>query len=96
MPECTRGLLFSCLANAILGGIAVGYHNCVLNIPQTVIKHFVRRSYVDRYHTSLSQDGLDALYGYGVVGTWSVGALLGSVVAALEAEKCGRRDAVAL
>ncbi|XP_048208026.1 solute carrier family 2, facilitated glucose transporter member 7 [Perognathus longimembris pacificus] len=83
-------LLLATLSAAFGSAFQYGYNTAVVNTPHKVLKSFYNNTYFERHGTFLEERALQLLWSCSV-SVFALGGLLGSLIAGLLVDRCGRK-----
>lgn len=91
--QCTRTLALTVVSAAIGGTFQYGYNISIINAPTTYIQAFVNTTYLQRWGSSLSTGQLTLAWTL-TVSAFSLGGLLGALLAGPMAVRLGRKKSL--
>ncbi|XP_067911336.1 solute carrier family 2, facilitated glucose transporter member 11-like isoform X2 [Heterodontus francisci] len=90
-----RSLLLTIFAACIGGTFQYGFNLTIINAPTTFIQNFINETWTERYGTQLESWVITLLWSF-IVATYSVGGLVGALIAGPMAVRVGRRNSLLL
>ncbi|XP_037536375.1 solute carrier family 2, facilitated glucose transporter member 11-like [Nematolebias whitei] len=85
-----KSLLLAVFASCIGGTFQYGYNISVINAPTMYVQNFINRTWMQRYQTSISENGLTLLWST-IVSMFTLGGLVGVSIGGMLSVKLGRR-----
>lgn len=92
---CTRTLALTVCSAAIGGTFQYGYNISIINAPTSYVQKFINETCMERWGTALEPSQVTLIWSF-IVSTYSLGGLLGSLLAGPMAIKFGRKGALLL
>ncbi|XP_016296367.1 solute carrier family 2, facilitated glucose transporter member 11 [Sinocyclocheilus anshuiensis] len=92
---CTRTLALTVCSAAIGGTFQYGYNISIINAPTAYVQKFINETCMKRWGASLEASQVTLMWTF-IVSIYSLGGLLGSLLAGPMAIKCGRKGALLL
>ncbi|XP_067285645.1 solute carrier family 2, facilitated glucose transporter member 11 [Pseudorasbora parva] len=92
---CTLTLALTVCSAAIGGTFQYGYNISIINAPTSYVQKFINETCMERWGAALEPSQLTLIWSF-IVSTYSIGGLLGSLLAGPMAIKCGRKGALLL
>ncbi|XP_015253865.1 PREDICTED: solute carrier family 2, facilitated glucose transporter member 11-like isoform X1 [Cyprinodon variegatus] len=83
-------LLLAVFAACVGGTFQYGYNISVINAPTMYVQSFINRTWMERYQTNISQEGLTLLWST-IVSMFTLGGLIGASLGGTLSVKLGRR-----
>ncbi|EFA04079.1 facilitated glucose transporter protein 1 [Tribolium castaneum] len=93
MGGLNRNLFLAIVAAAVGSGFQHGYHTGVINVPQAILKDWIRTLWEDRLNSDLSDSTINVLWGV-TTSIMNVGGTIGGVLSGLAATKFGPKSAL--
>ncbi|XP_062859472.1 solute carrier family 2, facilitated glucose transporter member 11-like [Trichomycterus rosablanca] len=93
--DCSLTLVLTVCSAAIGGTFQYGYNLAIVNAPTAYIQKFINETCVDRWGTALDSNQVVLIWTF-IVSAFSLGGLLGSLLAGPMAIRFGRRQALLL
>ncbi|XP_072443329.1 solute carrier family 2, facilitated glucose transporter member 11-like isoform X3 [Chiloscyllium punctatum] len=90
-----RYLLLTIFAACIGGTFQYGFNLTIINAPTTFIQNFINETWIERYGTKLESWVITLLWTFIVAG-YSIGGLVGALIAGPMAVRFGRRNSLLL
>uniref|UniRef100_UPI00398E9567 solute carrier family 2, facilitated glucose transporter member 11-like n=1 Tax=Pristiophorus japonicus TaxID=55135 RepID=UPI00398E9567 len=90
-----RGLLLTIFAACIGGTFQYGFNLTIINAPTTYIQTFINETWTGRYGTHLESRVITLIWSI-IMATYSIGGLVGALIAGPMAITCGRRNSLLL
>ncbi|KAM4578413.1 solute carrier family 2, facilitated glucose transporter member 11-like isoform 3-T3 [Fundulus diaphanus] len=85
-----KSLLLAMFAACVGGTFQYGYNVSVINAPTMYVQNFINLTWMQRYQTNISQDGLTLLWST-IVSMFTLGGLIGASIGGTLSVKLGRR-----
>ncbi len=92
---CTRTLALAVCSAAIGGTFQYGYNISIINAPTAYVQKFINETCMKRWGNALESSQVTLIWTF-IVSIYSLGGLLGSLLAGPMAIKCGRKGALLL
>lgn len=92
---CSLTLALTVCSAAIGGTLQYGYNLAIVNAPTTYIQKFINETCMERWDTALDSNQVVLIWTV-IVSAFSLGGLLGSLLAGPMAIRCGRRQTLLL
>ncbi|XP_076856262.1 solute carrier family 2, facilitated glucose transporter member 11 [Brachyhypopomus gauderio] len=92
---CSLTLALTVCSAAIGGTLQYGYNIAIINSPTVYIQKFINETCVERWGTALTSSEVTLIWTL-IVSAFSLGGLLGSLLAGPMAIRCGRRQTLLL
>ncbi|XP_075209689.1 LOW QUALITY PROTEIN: solute carrier family 2, facilitated glucose transporter member 11 [Chanos chanos] len=92
---CTLNLVLTVFSAAIGGTLQYGYNLSIINAPTTYIQRFINETCWERWSTALESNQVTLLWTI-IVSSFSLGGLLGAILAGPMAVRFGRKRALLL
>ncbi|XP_072443322.1 solute carrier family 2, facilitated glucose transporter member 11-like isoform X1 [Chiloscyllium punctatum] len=90
-----RCLLLTIFAASIGGTFQYGYNLSIINAPTIFIQNFINETWIERHSTQLENQVITLLWTF-IVASYSVGGLVGALIAGPMAIRFGRRNLLLL